>query len=302
MREGPDLNLLPVFVAVAETSSISGAARLLELPKSSVSRGVTTFERTLGVQLFHRTTRKLSLTTAGTAFYEKVRPLVSTLREVTGSLPEQEDAPSGTLRITTPMDMALSFLPQVLAEFLARYPGIKLDVRPTSQRVDLVAEGFDAALRASVGMESSTLMSRKLSPVQACLYATPGYLARRGQPRNAADAADHDWVICTRMRPQPPLVLPEKPRLLTDDLMFTHLAIRAGLGIGLVPEFLARRDVLSGQLVRILPRFERKDGTLFFVYPRTEHVPRKVTALRDFLLAYFTASPLGPPVDAGAAD
>jgi len=289
----PDLNLLPLFVAVAETWSMSAAARKLGLPKSSVSRGVAALEQSLGVQLFHRTTRKVALTTAGTAFYEKVRPLVASLRDITEGLPEQEAEPSGELRLTSPVDMGLTFLAPLAAGFSARYPAVQLDIRPTNRTVDLVGEGFDAALRVASRLADSTLVARRLSGLESAIYAAPTYLARRGPPRTPADVGAHDWVIHRHVRQLPsPLVAPARPRLVTDDLLFAHRAVREGLGLGLLPTFLARQDVTAGRLVRVLPGWGSKVGSLFFVYPRTGHVPRKVAAFRDFVVAYLAANPL----------
>ncbi|MDQ3264129.1 MAG: LysR family transcriptional regulator [Myxococcota bacterium] len=291
MSRKPDLNLLPVFVAVAETWSISAAARRLELPKSSVSRGIASLESALGVQLFHRTTRKVALTTAGTAFYEKARPIVASLRDLTGSLPEQEDEPSGELRITCPVDMGLNLLPAIVAGFSTRHPGVVLDVRPTNRFVDLVGEGFDAGLRVAQKLADSGLMARKISALEAGLYASPTYVARRGQPRNASEAGTHDWIVLRQMKVSQIGILTH-PRLFTDDLLFAHRAVREGLGLCILPTFLAKEDVAAGLLVRVMPSWVQPAGNLYFVYPRTEHVPRKVTAFRDFLLAYLGANPL----------
>ncbi|WP_224240147.1 LysR family transcriptional regulator [Hyalangium gracile] len=293
----PDLNLLPLFVTVAETASMSAAARKLGLPKSSVSRGVAGLEASLGVQLFHRTTRSVALTTAGTAFYERARPLVASLRALTGSLPEQEAEPSGELRVTAPVDMGLTFLPMLSARFSARYPAVTLDIRLANRRVDLVAEGFDVALRVSGPLPDSTLVARKVSAVDMGLYAAPTYVARRGQPRAPEDTGTHDWVLVHRMKVPPPLSAPSKPRLVTDDLMFAHRSIREGLGMGVLPTFLARQDVTSGRLIRVLPRWAQHGGSLFFVHPRAERVPRKVAAFRDFLLDFVATHPLSSKMD-----
>ena len=288
----PDLNLLPMFVAVAETWSMSDAARKLGIPKSSVSRGVSALEAALGVQLFHRTTRKLALTTAGTAFYERVRPVLVTLQEVAGSLPEQEAEPAGELRLTAPVDLALVWLAPLLAAFATRYPGIRLDVRPMNRLVDLVGEGFDVALRVSGRLADSSLVARRLSGMDMAVYAAPTYLARRGIPRTPGDAATHEWLAhpSTRMLPEP--LASVTPRLASDDLLFIHRAIREGMGLGALPVFIARDDVARGRLVRVLPGLSFPTGNLYFVYPQTEHVPRKVAAFRDFVLAYLAANPL----------
>ena len=289
----PDLNLLPVFVAVAETWSLSAAARRLGLPKSSVSRGLTALEASLGVRLLHRSTRKVSLTTAGTVFYEKVRPWVAALADITGGLPEQEAEPSGELRLTVPVDLAHTFLASLVARFCERYPAIRLDLRPTNQFVDLVGEGFDAALRVAVKLRDSTLVARRLSGMDMGLYAAPTYLARRGMPRLPEDTLSHDWVLLgPGERLPPPLTALPRPRLVTDDLTFLHRALQEGMGLGLLPTYLAQRDVVAGQLVRVLDSWSPWPRTLYFVHPRSKHVPLKVAALRDFLIAFIKVNPL----------
>jgi DNA-binding transcriptional LysR family regulator len=289
----PDLNLLPVFVAVAETWSLSAAARKLGLPKSSVSRGLTALEASLGVKLLHRSTRKVSLTTAGTAFYEKVRPWVAALADLTASLPEQEVEPSGTLRFTTPVDLGHTFLGPLVARFCERYPAIQLDIRPTNRFVDLEGEGFDAALRVAVQLTDSTLVARRLCGLDMGLYAAPTYLARRGSPQAPEAVAAHDWLSLgpRELLPHPLTSMP-RPRLVTDDLLFLHRALQEGLGLGLLPTYLAQQDVLSGRLVRLLESWSPWPRNLYFVHPRSEHVPRKVVALRDFLVTFLKAHPL----------
>jgi len=292
MNGTPDLNLLPLFVAVAETWSMSAAARALELPKSSVSRGIAALEASLKVQLFHRTTRKVALTTAGTAFYERVKPVVASLKDITGSLPEQEAEPAGELRISAPMDLALTVLPSVVAQFATRHPGVQLDVRPSNRVVDLVAEGYDAALRMGGTLADSTLRVRKIAQLEIGLFASASYVARKGQPRSPNDACDHDWVVLAQMKMPGSMARHKKPKLLTDDVMFALGAIREGRGIGLLPAFLTRDDVATGRLLRVVPKWDQRGSTLFFVHPQTEHVPRKVAAFRDFVLTYFNALPL----------
>jgi DNA-binding transcriptional LysR family regulator len=292
MAGTPDLNLLPLFVAVAESGSMSAAARKLGGPKSSVSRGIAALERTLDVQLFHRTTRNVTLTGAGTAFYEKARPLLAALRELSEDLPEQEKEPAGELRVTMPTDMGLTFLVEAAAQFAARYPGVRLDVRPTNRFVDLLEEGFDVALRLAPRLQSSTFVARKLSEIEMGLYGAPSYVARRGAPRNTDEASTHDWVIVRGLQFPKTLERPKLPRLVTDELMFAHGVVREGVAIGILPSFLAHQDVASGRLVRLLPRWSQPAGTLYFVYPPTKHLPRKVAAFRDFLSEFLAARPL----------
>jgi len=289
-----DLNLLGLFVTVAETGSFSEAARRLGLPKSSVSRGVVKLEAAVGAQLLHRTTRHVSLSTAGAALYERVSPLLASLTKAVGTLPEREEAPSGELRLTAPHDMGATFLPEVIARFTARYPSVRVDCRLTNRNVDLVAEGFDLALRASgTKLADSSLMLRRLGTLDVQLFASPTYLARRGTPRAPEDLAQHDFVAFRGLPYLRELGLSEKSaRVLADDMLFLREAVKAGAGIAILPTFLAQADVTAGQLVRVLPRHTQRSTSLVMLYPRTQHVPRKVSAFRDFLLEFLKGRPL----------
>jgi DNA-binding transcriptional LysR family regulator len=210
------------------------------------------------------------------------------------TLPEQEEAPSGELRLTAPHDMGATFLPEVIARFTLRYPSVRVDCRLTNRNVDLVAEGFDLALRASrKSLADSSLRVRKLGPLEVQLFASPTYLARRGTPRALEDLASHDLVAFRGLEYLKELGLAEKnARVLADDMLFLREAVKAGAGIAILPMFLAQAEVTSGQLVRVLPRFAHASTSLVMLYPRTQHVPRKVSAFRDFLLEFIKGRPL----------
>lgn len=294
-----DLNLLTLFATVAETGSFTAAARRLGVTKSSVSRGVAGLEAALGVQLFQRTTRRVAPSTAGAALYAQVAPALGTLREAVGSLPEREEAPSGELRLTAPTDLGAVVLPELIARFTTRFPGVRVDAIVSNRVVDLVAEGVDLALRFSGrALKDSTLVARKVSAVDSGLYASPLYLARAGTPRTAEEAADHAWVSF-RGLPPPAEVGPPRapPRVRGDDMFFVREAVRAGAGLALIPSFLVHDDVEAGRLVRVVPRFSQQLSTLYLAWPRTQHVPRKVTAFRDLLLEHVAQRPLAlrPP-------
>ncbi|MFM2420201.1 MAG: hypothetical protein RL385_4924 [Pseudomonadota bacterium] len=293
MSGTPDWNLLPFFVAVAESGSISAAARKLGAPKSSVSRSVSALEAALGVSLFHRTTREVRLTTAGSAFYAQARPVLAAFRQLTGSLPEQEAEPSGTLRITAPVDMALTFLVGAFAQFLVRYPSVSLDVQPSNRVTDLASEGFDAALRVAPRLADSALLARRLGVVDLGIFAAPNYVAQHGAPRALGDCGKHRWVLFSGLSRLPRELRALPPaRVSTDDLLLARGMVRAGSGLGVLPGYLAHEDVLNGRLVRVLPGWKQSVGSLFFVHPPAQHVPRKVTALRDYLMEVVAQRPL----------
>lgn len=287
-----DLNRLTAFVLVAQTFSFAKTARRLGLTRSSVSRHIAALEDSLGVQLFHRSTRRVALSTAGESLFERVAPQMEQIRIAVGTLPDREQSPSGDLRITAPPDFAF-FLSEVIAGFGLRYPGINLDLRLSSQRLDLVSEGIDVALRVATALPDSSLVARKLGQADAGLFASPAYLARRRSVRTWDDLRDHDLVRFVGF-PLPPSLarFERRARIKVDDMMFAAQAIRSGMGLGFLPLFLTRSDVQTGRLVRVLPQTETRGGTLYFIYARARPVPKKVTAFRDHLLQYFAAHPV----------
>jgi DNA-binding transcriptional LysR family regulator len=291
-----DLNLLTIFEAVARTSSFSAAAKELALPKSTVSRGVARLESELGSQLLFRTTRQVSLTAAGTALFDRVTPLLRSVKSALGEVPEREEEPSGMLRVTAPVDLGVLFLAEVVTRYTARYPAVSVDLQLTGRVVDLVAESFDVALRVAVKLEDSSLVVRRAAPIVLQLFAAPAYLARRGTPKTEDELARHEWVVfragAQKLRaPRDVRALGSHGRVVCDDLLFVREAVTRGAGIGLLPTFIASQDVVAGTLVRVLPRYERSAGHLHIVTPAAKHVPRKVSAFRDLVLELLKARP-----------
>ena len=298
-----NLSGLDIFVAVAETASFSGAGRHLAVPKATVSRAIARLEADLSQQLFYRTTRRVTLTRAGRTLYKRAAPQVAALREAVTGLVEKKEQPSGILRITAPNDLGTSFLAHLAARFSARYPAVQLDLELTSRHVDLVAEGFDIALRAAGRLADSSLIARKVSAIEVQLFAAPRYLAQRGTPHTAGQLEGHDMVQFRGFRG--PLRLRGSGRgvvgklavrMVADDLSFVREALRAGAGIGLLPSFLVRADLAAGHLVRVLPRHAAPHATLYLVHPAARHVPSKVVAFRDFVLEQLAIHPLGSHV------
>ena len=286
-----DLNLLTVFEAVARTASFSAAAKELGIPKSSASRGIARLENELGVQLLFRTTRQVSLSEAGTALYDRMTPLLRSVKAALGELPEREEAPSGTLKVTAPVDLGVLFLAEVVTRYTARYPAVSVEVHLTGRVVDLVAEGFDVALRVASKLQDSSLdrAARGAGPVPpvrvAAVPRAARHAAQRGGPRRARlGRVPRRAAEPPRHRPRARRRRGRPARIVCDDLLFVRDAVRAGAGVGLLPTFVAEADVLAGRLVRIVPRFERPAGNLHVVTPAAKHVPRKVTAFRELVL------------------
>ena len=288
MTQQPDLNLLPIFTAVVEATSMSAAARRLRVPKSTVSRAILALEHSLGAQLFHRTTRSVTLTSAGRILYERALPLVASLREFTATLPEGDGIAAGQLTITTPRDVAVTWLSAALADFSRRHPQIRWHVIPTEHPMDLVQEGIDVGLRIARKLADPALVARKLSAIEFGLYAAPSYVTRRGAPRSVDDLPEHDWVELRtpKFRVSSMVGQVGEIRASSDDMMFVWTAVKQGLGIGTLPTFLADRSVLSHELTRIIPSWSLEPGSLYLVHPYRDRVPRKVAAFRDFMMSY----------------
>lgn len=296
-----DLNLLTVFVNVIEQESLSGAARKLDMPVSSVSRAITRLEEELDTQLLMRTTRRVTQTTAGAELYQRVAPLVASLTSEVEQLVEKEERPTGELKITAPVELGPTVLADIVARFRARFPEVTVHAHLTNQLVDLAKEGIDLALRFSgPRLKDSTLVAKRAAALVGHVYAAPTYLARKGTPRTGADLKDHDWVIFSPLR-EITLTCSDGSRIDVrpsgkvsgTEILYTRQLIRAGLGIGFLPAHLAEDDVDAGALVRVLPKSVVQTGYLWIVRPSTRHVPAKVEAFRDFVLEYLRLHPLG---------
>jgi DNA-binding transcriptional LysR family regulator len=295
--KGVDLNDVAAFVRVAEDGGFTAAARALRVPKSTVSRALSRLERELDVRLVQRTTRSFALTDAGRAYYERVRGAVAQVAEASADAADRSDEPRGTVRITAPVDLGEAFLADVIVRFVEKYPQIRFDVSLTARVVDLVAEGFDLALRASP-MGDSTLVVRKLGPAHMGLFASPAYLARKGTPARVEDLASHDFVAFRASGLKNPLTLvgpdgersfhvPETSAVTADDLLFVNAATTSGAGIGLLPLFFSSCTVAleSRGLTRVLPDWNVRGTPLHLVAPAGRHEPRRVRLFRDFLVA-----------------
>lgn len=292
-----NLDLLNLFVAVADASSFSEAARRLGVPKSTASRGIARLEKTLGTQLLYRTTHTVTLTTAGAALYARVAPLVVALAQAVVSLPEQDDTPSGTLRVTAANDLGATVLGELVPLYLERHPKVTVDVRLTNAVVDLVAEGIDLALRISTQpLQDSTLIARAIATLEMRLFAAPAYLTRRGVPNTVDELAEHDRVWPRhRQELATGWAAGRAARIVADDFTFIRAALRAGAGVGLLPSFLARQDVERGTLALVAPTFSAESGTLYLVHPPMRHMPTKVRSFHDFLRQQLPARMLASP-------
>lgn len=290
-----DLKLLTLFSEVAKAKNFSTASEALGVERSSVSRSIAQLERSLGTQLFSRTTRSIALTSAGAAFFREIEPHMQALRGAVAGASEKLGPPSGLLRISVPVDMAATFLADALAGFTARYPAIRLDVRIENRKADVVLEAVDAALRVVLAPQpDSTLIAIRLSTLRFHAYATPGLLLRSGHPATVEEAARLPWLTFRDGHldgfPRPA----GKPVLIADDMRFLHQAARTGMGVVMLPSFLAQADVTAGMLVPVLPDLMTDVGELYSVHPPAKKLPPRVRAFCDYMIDHLKAHPLTP--------
>ena len=287
-----DLNDLLLFKTIADAAGVSAAAKQLGLPKSSVSRGLARLERDVGVTLVHRTTRRVSLSTAGVELYAKVAPLITDLERSVVALPERAAEPSGRLRITAAPDFAAVVLADIVAGFAQRYSKIEVDLHLSSQFVDIVSEQIDVALRISARrLKDSALIARPLASFSMRVYGSPEYLSQVAPPKVPEDLTRLHWVGLPGRHKHAltsgtsTATVQVRSHLACNDMFFARAVLRAGAGVGLLPGFLAEKDLRRGDLVCVLPRWELSTGRLWLVRPRFREVPPKVQAFERYLSA-----------------
>jgi DNA-binding transcriptional LysR family regulator len=289
----PSIDLLEIFLAVAQANSFSLAATRLQMPKSSVSRGMARLEAQLGVELFHRTTHHVALSPGGEALLPRVAGPLASLKGALTGLPGQSHEPSGKLRIAAPEDFAIAVLAGATASFTQTFPRVQVETVLDNRPVDLVRDGFDLAVRAHrKPLKDSSMQVRRLGAIEFGFYASARYVERNGEPKKLSDPK-HQWVA-TRNRPFDLEPNPEAPRLVSDDFLFIRELLRAHAGVGLLPGFVAACDVTSGKLVRVLERTPIKPAGLALLFPRSLRMGTNVLAFRDHLVGYLKDNPLSP--------
>lgn len=284
-----DLDETLAFVAVVDAGSFTAAARRLQIPKSTLSRQVSRLEGRLGARLLHRTTRRLSTTETGRAYFERCHAAIGEIRDAQRLAQDVSGVPKGKLRVSCPFDLARDHLGGLLAEFRRRYPELELELMLGQQRIDLVAERIDVALRGGE-LPDSSFVSRKIVGSEVVLCASPGYLDRRGRPTTVAELAEHDTVsmpfpghVLELDGPDGRVDVTLAPWLVANEWGVLRRAILDGGGIG--PNIIqsVQDDFVTGCLERVLPDHGHRAGGLYAVYPSRHHLSPKVRVFVDFV-------------------
>jgi len=288
----PDYEAWAIFEAVARLGSFTAAARELALSKPTISKAVSRLEQSLGTVLFHRTSRKISLSTAGRSLLPHARQIALDGEAAMEAARDTTHLLKGQVRLAAPLSYGLSHLAPVIAEFMCAYPEITVDLQLNDAQVDLVEEGFDCAIRIAT-LPDSSLRAVKLRDVDGYFIAAASYLERMGQPQSPADLAHHDCFIYSNT-PNPELWQINGPdgqaislhpqcRFQSNNGDVMLPALIAGRGIGYLPDFLCQKALESGELVNVLPDWRMGDITLNIVTPPSRLRPARVDTLVNFL-------------------
>jgi DNA-binding transcriptional LysR family regulator len=296
------------FAQTAEHGSFSAAARVLGLTPAGVSKNVARLEHDLGVRLFHRSTRRLRLTESGERFLQQVDGPLASLQAAVASLDDRGEDPAGTLKVSMGQAFGRNFLVPLLGAFLERYPRVLPDWHFDNRQVDIVGEGFDAAVGGGFPLASG-VVARELAPVHIVAVAAPAYLAGRAMPRSPADLAAFDAIMrrssptgrvrpwSLRSRRAAEVTVQCRPRLIFSDPEAIAQAARLGLGVALLPMPFAFASIASGELVRLLPGWYSDAGPLSVYYPSRRMLPAKTRAFVDFVSERFRAAEFARLVD-----
>jgi DNA-binding transcriptional LysR family regulator len=294
-HRGPqvDLNELLVFARVVQGGSLTAAASALGMPKSTVSRKLAELEARLGARLLQRTTRTLSLTDVGRAYYEHCARVLAEVEEAEQAITRLQATPRGALRVTAPL--AFNLLGPVVSTFLERYPEVELELVCTDRRVDLVEERFDVGIRAGP-MADSSLVSRRLGALCRVLVAAPSLLKRVGVLRGPTELEHHDCLVFGAATEgtqwklshgSEQVELHVRARLVVNDYELLQQAARAGSGFALLPEWACAGDLKTGTLKRVLPDWSTPEIPVHAVYPNARHLSPKTLAFLEVLKERF---------------
>jgi DNA-binding transcriptional LysR family regulator len=292
---------LITFLSVVESGSVTSAAARLNVAKSVISKRIGDLETALGVQLFRRSTRNVKPTEAGLSFYEQVAPLIRALHETTERVSERAETLSGRLRLTAPVSFGTMFLGPAIAQFAKRHPELDLAVDYDDRPVDLTEGGYDLGVRMG-DLKDSSFKARKLCDCARIVCCSPDYAQRHGLPESVADLARHTsvdyayvrtsslWQFDTEVGGAKAISVMMRSRIVANNFEAMRDMAVAGLGLVLLPEFLAAGPLGTGALISALPHATPRPYMISAVYPHTNHVSTKVRALIDYLVGAFSPS------------
>ncbi len=284
-----------VFAKIAELMSVSTAARVLCMPKSTVSRSLTRLEAHLGVALIYRSNRKLALTDTGVLFAEHARRILDDVEDAEERVGQIRHTPRGMLRVSAPVTPGQFMVAPLVAGYLRLFPEVQISLSLTSNKVEPFTDEIDVVIRTGA-LEDSRLLAKRLGCVSLMLFATPGYLQQHGTPQCPDDLLEHtlldiadgpnEWHL---KRDRETAALQIRPRFAANDTSTIRTVVLSGLGLAWLPDYLCREDLAEGRLVHVLQEWERGEREIHAVFPKHRTLSPKVRSFVDFLTANFNA-------------
>jgi DNA-binding transcriptional LysR family regulator len=293
------LGAMEMFVRIVETGSFSAVARELGTTQPTISKQLTALERQLKTRLLNRSTRSVSLTEAGTAYYERCKRIIDEVQDAEGALGHLQSSLSGTLHVNASIALGQIFLTPLILEFQAQYPELVVELTLNDRYIDLVEEGVDVAVRIG-RLPDSNLVARRLGSTRRTLVATPAYLARNGVPLVPQDLARHNCVLYAYLSTgnewsfkgaDGEIRVRVNGSFKANNGHAIREALLAGAGIALMPDWLIHDQVERGELIALLPEYAAPPLDINAVYPFGRHVSAKVRVFIDFLQQKFNAMP-----------
>ncbi len=291
-----DLNEIAAFTSVIRFGGFSQASRQTGVPKSTLSRKVSDLESRLGVRLMQRTTRQMKMTKAGENYYQHCSQILQELERVETITLQDQEKHSGIVKISVPVEVGTAVFPELVVALRKLYPEIDLELNLSDRRVDLVAEGYDFALRAGP-MRDSAFKAKKVGQGEFGLFASPKYLQRAGALAHPRDLKDHDLlvfcpnqepVIWTLQKDSARFVLHPEKGLRSNSLSLMRKMAVLGYGVTILPIFLCQEPLKKGSLVRILPDWGSGKNPFYLIYPEQKYMPPRVKIVLDFLFNKLT--------------
>lgn len=280
-----DFNEVAIFIKVVQVGSFSKAAIALGMPNSTVSAKISSLEKRLGVTLIQRTTRKLNITPAGDAYFKRCMLGLEEIKAAEAEIANIQGEPQGLLRITAPNELGSTVLPQLVSDYIKKYPKVRIEVLLTDRRVDLLSENVDLAIRAGE-MKDSTLIAKRVGAIYFAPFASPKYLKAKGAPTHPRELKQH---VCLQFSPlgvdewkmtssKGSLNVPLSARVLINDMAALKKMAVMGDGIVFLPTYYCYTEVSNKQLIRILPEWRSNLAPVHFVYPAQRFVTPKLSA------------------------
>ncbi len=286
------VNELSLFALVVEAKSFNKAAEVAGISTPALSKRITKLENELGVQLLHRTTRRLNLTEAGKTLYQHAASINKQVNEAIGEVSTYSDNLTGTIKITVPTISGELFLAEIIAQFCQQYPGLNVEVRLENQFVDLVKEGLDLAIRTGV-LEDSSLIAKPLITSHWVVCCAPEYIEKHGRPTEPLQLSEHNCLAYTYQNKgaydwrftqgSEPLVIKISGSFATNNAQALRKAALAGCGIAYIPKCSVYEDIQIGRLIELLPDFHPRSLGVYAVYPYTRHLPNKIKLLIEHI-------------------